>query len=338
MQIMSYGDNIGFTENLRNEFKELRLNKLNIDKEETIKIIKNYNYFVCMCNKSVITYIKEYLPKYATSFLNRGLNDCNIYIGVNDAGELIGFPVDINTLSDFEIEIQSCVNYIIEYRILKSGNNHERFEISCKLNRINVNNINIDPLDSIIDSHNLKVKEYECKRFHTNQIRSKIRSSMLFYHQSINIVINNSFFRKELIAFISKVNQNGVHNELIKILNDQNEIYFSDGQISLEKHLSTTLSYWVTTFREQKTKQIKKIKKILPKLKFVKSKYQKLLADHIPLLENAISQKNCDLYILQITITQDIQNTCMFLYKDETDVLRKVIRYITMGHPSTHTI
>ena len=119
---MILGDYIGFDESKLIEFKEfiLKIDPTSFFENEDIKnmvctgkVLPNFNDIIM---HNLIHYFKFYLPKYISAFGNMrdSSESGNIYIGINDFGEITGIPFIGNLEMDFINDIKETLKIFIK--------------------------------------------------------------------------------------------------------------------------------------------------------------------------------------------------------------------------------
>ena len=115
--MLQFNEFIG-KETLSREYKEFSLFKksLEIDIHQSEKYCCNNKFEF---NQSVISnlkrYIKEYIPKYACSFWNSGIEESELFIGVNDYGLVKGIPYKGNINIEYiNIKLKETLNHYIK--------------------------------------------------------------------------------------------------------------------------------------------------------------------------------------------------------------------------------
>ena len=111
---MEYGNNIG-KETVRCEYKELTWNHggLEIDNELAEKLVNTSEWcFNDMILESINKYIKIYIPKYTSAFLNEeSMTDKGeFYIGISDNGIVQGIPFQGDLNFDMDANVLEFIS------------------------------------------------------------------------------------------------------------------------------------------------------------------------------------------------------------------------------------
>lgn len=257
---MFYRQDLG-PETDENEYKQPVSHTL-LSKENAIKIIKkrkplpNTTFF-----KEISKDMKNYFPKYLCSFLNAGI-DGKLFYGVNDCGDVIGFPwkgelkYHKRQLSDliknqikkllFSDKIVSNVDkkYIFDDCLkfsIKILDKKKSLEILGK-----ENDLAIELYNKWLDEK----KKYDDAYSKYKKIHHKYSSCVNIFTQKLEILLTDKLTQKHLLIYIMK---RTTHLEYIKlkkkIINKDYPMLKSRDIIEYKKD-RTSPYYWVTRFKD----------------------------------------------------------------------------------------
>jgi len=260
------GDYIGFRESPEVEFKEfiIKLDPeayLETNEIESIvltgnlcKIKERFNFLIL---NNIDYYFKFYIPKYFSVFGNSQLDKAELYIGVNDFGEISGIPYFGNltveyiaTLLDSTKPFLNCDTDIDEL---------------LKLLKIEVILLETD-IDNLENSIEKLISEYHAKKIKYAQeycdfvIRKKNWKKQIdHYLKKIIDYANTPCYRKEVAQFIKE--NSDKHNFVIDLLNSDTPIEVGDGtEIGIRKIDKNDVIYWITEYKDKKINEIKKLR------------------------------------------------------------------------------
>ena len=106
-----YNEFIG-PETLFTEYKEFSFFKSGFfsDSNQTEMYCKTNTFdFTELVRSSLEMYIKQYIPRYVSSFWNGGIENGNLYIGVNDYGMIKGVPMKNVNKDELYIWLQKTI-------------------------------------------------------------------------------------------------------------------------------------------------------------------------------------------------------------------------------------
>lgn len=305
-------------ETLNVEFKELRLNKLLsksneiLSETEAYKIVNDTDEFVELCEKSLYLYIKNYIPKYFTSFLNNeSINVGTILIGVSDFGEVVGFPIDEKRLFYVKMRAISILSNLLKQIEAQIDTCNIDLLGLCKIHFLKINNKKYVPhknfeLSDVIKCANKELDIY-CSISKTYSDRRKlVTDQIMYYHLSINSLLTEKKFKKELRCFI--VDKGVTQLTELQLQNIINQIEsvksYEEGQIASEKKCVHKLAYWITKFREYMSRKLIGDRPRHHMQNKPMTPYKRVINEFVPIIHDLFKNnlKRNDLYLISIEI------------------------------------
>jgi len=149
---MILGSRFPTLENAETEFKEFCFSRIlpnyKLEEKQIIELIKSSKWpdiFQNMSENNIIRYIKDYFPKYYSSWCNSNMTGC-LYLGIDDFGEYTGIPFN------GELTKQYITKIIIEQtpELLSNFENY----------RINVEVIKLDVIKDMLEEFNITLNKY----------------------------------------------------------------------------------------------------------------------------------------------------------------------------------
>lgn len=220
--------------------------------------IKDMNHIIDI---NIINYLKYYMPKYISCFLNSNING-KLVIGINDDSEITGIPYlgEINVSQIKEYVKRKIPKYI------KGIPNIDNVSISIDKLDIDANILDdnaseqIKIMNSNLLKYNMINQKYKDKK--RKWLKEISKYSTRFYN-----ILNVSESRNKLLEFCIERN---AKKEIINLLKSNDEI-----QIDLNEHFYLRFKdvndvvYWAGEFKDYNIERLQKIKPIrdeLPKL------------------------------------------------------------------------
>ena len=255
------------SENKKLEFKEFYL-KVNpefvLSESELRDVVFNGKWNKKLNNLIDInlkTYMKYYIPKYISCFLNSNLSG-KIIFGINDDSEISGIPY----MGDINInEIKSYIKSKIP-KYVRGISNFDN--ISIEINKLEVDvNILEDSVSNLLflmegrlNEYNRITSEYKAKK---KEWLSKINKfSTRFYN-----ILNVPETRNNLLQFCKERNAN---TNIIELLASSNEIEVELNEIFYKRFKDVNdVMHWAGEFKDYNIDLLQKIKPAkgeLPKL------------------------------------------------------------------------
>jgi len=261
--MLQFNEFIG-KETLSREYKEFSLFKksLEIDIHQAEKYCCNKKFEF---NQSVISnlkrYIKEYIPKYACGFWNSGIEESELFIGVNDYGLVKGIPYKGNINIEYiNIKLKETLDHYIKTDI--SPYIRPDIEPKIEFEIINVIPPNI-PDEEVHEDYieYLNKKKIFLKKY--NDFLKKIddwKEKYSILNLKLVDIVNNPSTRNQLKEYI-KINDE--NNPVYQLLETDFKLEQISGlemkNVKLDKN---NAYYWVTTFKDSIVNEYKKSKPI----------------------------------------------------------------------------
>jgi hypothetical protein len=207
------GDHIGFFESKFVEFKEFTLKIDPIaysDIEDIRKIVSTGNVtdnFNIIIINNLEHYFKYYLPKYISAFGNTNDSSSNgeLYIGINDIGEITGIPFVGELDAEYVKDLINSVKPFIDCSTIDDLIDNIKFDI-IKLKYDN--SFLIDEIDTIISDHINKYNQYKDTFLKFIRDQRKWISMMDHFTVKLTTFIQDPEYRKDVAKYIrSKTNE-----------------------------------------------------------------------------------------------------------------------------------
>ncbi len=233
----------------------------------------NYNSLVY---QSLQHYFINVIPKYISSYLNANTFG-DIYIGIDDSGEITGIPIlnNINHNIIYDLFYKSILNLLTFF-----DNIHNYVSISIIPLIIDKSLINNNSFDKLLSNYKSKItkKISEYDKYYT--LKNNWLNSISAYEKKINYLLNKHYFRKELIDFLN----NTLYNEslsnstilsLTSLLLSSQFLYY----IHEDKNNINTITYWSCKYKDHILSELLKTRpskpnipiRIHPKLIFMRT-------------------------------------------------------------------
>jgi len=253
--MLTYNDYIGSRETLSTEFKEFSLFKKCADftREqfehycETNKF--EFNNFVDL---NLEKYIKEYIPRYGCGFWNAGIEESELYIGVNDFGLVKGIPY------------QGKLNKsIIKKNALKAVKKYIKphpFHYSIKVELLNVElpPKPETPVHPEYTNYLLKKKEYMQKYNNYIKTYQAWKDKYKIVNSKLVDIVNTQETRERLKQYIRLHDPT---NNVLQLLDSDYKLkYISGHDMKNLKLKNDNPYYWVTTFKDEIIEKYKREK------------------------------------------------------------------------------
>jgi hypothetical protein len=254
---MEYGNNIG-NETVIREYKEFTYNHggLVIDNELAEKLVNTSKWcFNDMILTSIKKYIKIYIPKYASAFLNdESMTDKGeFYIGISDSGIVQGIPFQGDLNFDY---IESKIrNSITKYTktdnidVLNKSIKIELLEVSYTPSEISKHT----PLYVEYLKHSRKIKGMEKKYKIIMEIWNKMHER---YAQKLVDLFNLPSTRFEIKSYVQK--HDPTCNVIKLIENGYRLEVKTHEEINELKNFPEEPYYWVCKFKDEHLDAIRK--------------------------------------------------------------------------------
>ena len=269
---MSYilGGNIGFSESKTDEFKEFSIKQDPISfctAEEIIELVKtgklvdNFND-VIMSNLN--HYFKFYVPKYISAFGNMKGEDpyANLYIGINDFGEITGVPFNGILELEYLNEIKDSLKIFLAAKNLEEIFSKIQFEI-IKL-ELDTSMIS-DDISVILADHIERYNAYKvsyAKYVHDYKLWI---DQIDKYSIRISIYFSNPEYRKEVAAYIRLNTTNPDYLKMADLLETDHKFETIDNDKIMEKKVDqSSIYHWITSYKDSTLDLIKTKRPVRP--------------------------------------------------------------------------
>jgi hypothetical protein len=345
------GSHIGFEESLYNEFKEmsLKLDAMSFyDSDEiksivmTGKIDENFNDLII---HNINHYFKFYLPKYISAFGNLQ-NDSddedkdkeytaegNLYIGINDMGEITGFPfngeIDENIINELKDSIKVFIH------------TNEMYELFSKI-KVDVIKLKInedyldDPIAEIIEESLEKYKF--AKKLYLNFVREQIKwiESMDYYNVRMSQYITDPIYRKKIASFIREKTTNPQYLLIADQLETNHKFKILTGyEIGEQKSDMNNVYHWITEYKDISIDLIKLNK---PKRPYMNSRIDEVYQNQLQFLTNLRlrfikANSGINYYYLKISLPTNHKHNISYSSLKAGATLYSKVRMLVDGSP-----
>lgn len=204
-------------------------------------------------------YIKYYLPKYISCFVNSNI-DGNLYFGINDDGEISGIPLRDEIDKSYIKKLLGGIKYYL-------SDNIDLSEI------IDIKIIKIEKKDEYLDDEIEElILEY---KEHLNKYNKEMSDYIINKKKWIERIeghstkmyeyANNKYFRNLLLKYLMRNNKSNKLEMLIKLVKSDKEIDIPMIEEFIErKHNKEDIIYWLTEFKDDLIDNIIKERPIKP--------------------------------------------------------------------------
>lgn len=335
------GNYIGFDESKLIEFKEFILK---FDPEsftqiddisnmiKTGKTISNFNDIII---HNLIHYFKFYLPKYISAFgnLKEFNNHGELYIGVNDFGEITGIPFNGDLEADFIDEIKHTLKSFVHCKNIDEVIGKIKFDI-IKLSKST--SMLDDPISQIIDDHNLKYKI--AKRAYMSYINAHNDwiEKMDHFNVKMSTFITDPTYRHEVAEYIRSKTTDPDFLKIADQLQRDHEFEILSGiEIGEQKSDKYNVYHWITNYKDDSVDYLKTIRPIRAGITCVNNdevfihQFQMLTNMRKRYIEN---NDNMNYYIIKCSIPTDNDDDIGFSNLGGDKVIYKV-RDVIDGNP-----
>ncbi len=338
------GDNIGFRETLETELKEFIIKidpALYYDENEIIDTINtgiiDHDKFNAIIFDNLNHYFKYYLPKYISVYANSKLDNAELYIGIDDFGEITGIPFfgnfNENILNGF---LPSIIPFIKsdtnnEYDLLKKI----KFEIIPLIKDMDYLD---DSFQNIINEYFDKKHKYEKEYFENLRERLQWKEKVDYYLTKLVDYMNKPNYKKELIDFINSSEDSYKYKNVIDQLENNEYIDIENyNQIEIRKQNKNDIIHWVTTYKDMMIDKLKNNKPVkIPYVSFSTNiyNYQFTMLNNLR-YRFCKNNKNINYYLIKITLpTKNIGNVYFKNFDSDNWIMRT--RAIVNGAPGCY--
>lgn len=363
---MQFNDNIG-KEDTHNEYKVFTLSLLDIENNE-------YTSFDDLCKwkynniaiNTIESYLNTYLPKYISSFFNTNSrytniknNTCNLYLGVDDDGTVLGIPYEGElNIEMFKNIIDNIFNNLMIYENVNDKNEIKN-KVKIELIKLDYN----DEIDSdecynimsdLYDKYNKET--VQLTNDNTRLINLKNLWTKELYNVSIKLhnIINKKYMRDILLDYM-KFNNDHVKKSINSFTNKYSKIYhyceiesyytFMARFKSSHQYEQTNNEYiqanldnnleiytWLTRYKEERVKFLKVIKPN-PIKKYATNDWIRILLSQFNTMVPIWKDRNDNLNLYVIKVSIDVSKRHNIQYNDNHGILTYSYRTIEYGVP-----
>ena len=255
-------------EKLENENKAFHLSYYSlsgIDEDQIFDLVTTGKWipeFSEIVENNLLEFIYNIIPKYAACFTNANINGI-LKIGIDDSCEITGIPILGNIP---KTKIKSTIIKTLSENIVSSyGNNCDNLFKNIKIEYIP---LITDPSILTDDAANFFNKLSKELVTYNDKMDKYLNEHALFlvkhrqYTQKLELMLNKTKYRKELIEFIELKSKKYKH--LINLLESDDLIKLKKDDIYNDRENKNKIFYWIAKFRDLKTTSICKNKPVKP--------------------------------------------------------------------------
>lgn len=265
--------------------KMLQSNKFNFNNAMMSNINKSMSY---------------YFLKYFTAFMNSNLSHAELLYGINDYGNVVGFPYK----GDFDINIiKKTINKMLNEKYLKTNFGYDSISEMYDVELIKVkydfteDNKHYQEYIKQVNNNKKKMHDYYRKVYNTN-------SNLNFYTTKLSTIIKKEETQKELLQYIYNKLQ---YKDLTLYYKLQHKIKTGDYPVKPHHEVIqelkgdiTTVYYWLTRFKDDRIQFIRSLKPKKPILN--NNVYPNCLISVIePMIPNWMNHNDINLYLIKIS-------------------------------------
>jgi hypothetical protein len=363
------GNYIDLKETLSIEFKEFFL-KLDIENFLTLEDIKKMVSSGKICEgfneiilQNLYTYMMVYLPKYISAFGNSEEMSKNgeLYIGINDYGEITGIPFD----GELDIDIvRDMLNKIKDF--LSAGpksldSDDEVDETYYDFTQGKSEKFISDIIDSIkievipckiktiflTDESTLEVADYNLKRNEYKKLYKKYilkhtawTEEIFWYTTKIVTFSADKKNRIDLAEFIRKHEYYNIHDleTLCVLLESEEDIPAMEGDMLQEmKDRPESVYYWIMYYKDLMVNKKRMERPLKPQLSYTlnEEEFYSSIFRFLAKLRYKIIMNNPSVkyYVLKFTIPSNLQYDIFYTNMNSSQRWFKKIRGIINGIP-----
>lgn len=255
-----YHDILGFvldtSECLNIEFKEFCLkhdrailfdiDKMTLDGTMSKDDIYNFNTVILNTLKK---YIFRYIPRYASAFLNSGIKNPELYIGIDDFSEITGIP-----FYGTKDELSFFINNLDYSKFID-----QKIDINIEVEQLKINyDYLCDNSDKILQDYNYRKHQKMLLTLKYKNAKKKWSQDLYEYTCKLPLLLQNK--RHDFDIYLDKYASH-MKNFIIK-----------DNEMRNIEHLKSDPAhyiYWLMKFKDENIEKIKDnrpLKPIMPKL------------------------------------------------------------------------
>lgn len=330
MSHYEYNEFIG-PETLFTEYKEFSFFKSGFfsDSTQTEMYCETNTFdFTELVRSSLEMYIKQYIPRYVSSFWNGGIENGDLYIGVNDYGMIKGIPMKKVDKNEMYIWLQKTIGKCKKKCMPKKYSKN----ISITFELIPVSN----PPKPTTFLHPDYIEYTRKKEAFEDRYRSFLKTYE-DWKQRFSIIncklvdiVNTPKYRVQLQNFIREMDPS---NPIIHLLDTDFMLEYKSGDDMRSTHFNETNPYyWVTIFKDKWIDEYKKAKPVFTEIFYKNMPYNLLIGgEMIPYWMNYNTEMN--LYVVKININLKPTLEIMHYYDDICQKNIKCKRVMDKGQP-----
>lgn len=325
-----YDEFIG-PETLFTEYKEFSFFKSGFFSDSTqIEMYCKTNTFdfTPLVLSSLELYIKQYIPRYVSSFWNGSIENGYLYIGVNDYGMIKGIPIKNVNKDELYTWLQKTIEKCKAKYIPKKYK--KNILITFDLNSVSnpqMPSTDLHP-DYIEYTHKKEAFEDRYRMFLQTYDDWKQRFSII--NCKLVDIVNTPKYRVQLQDFIRKMDP---YNPIINLLDTDFMLEYKTGDEMRSTNFNETNPYyWVTLFKDKWIDEYKKAKPIFTEIFYKNVPYNLMIGgEMIPYWMNYNTDMH--LYVIKINIQLKPTLETMYYYDSICNKNIKCKRVIDKGQP-----
>jgi len=266
------GGNIGIPESKTDEFKEFSIKQDPVSfctTEEIIylvrsgKLVENFNDIIL---SNLNHYFKFYVPKYISAFGNMKGEDpyANLYIGINDFGEITGVPFNGTLELEYLNELKDSLKIFLNAKNLVEIFSKIQFEII---------KLEIDPTMISDDISEILVEYTEKYNAYKASYAKYVHDYKMWIEQidrysiKISVYFNDPEYRKEVATYIRINTNNPEYLKMADLLETNHEFETIPNYEIMEKKVDqSNIYHWITSYKDDKLDLIKTKRPIKPSM------------------------------------------------------------------------
>lgn len=325
-----YDEFIG-PETLFTEYKEFSFFKSGFFSDSTqIEMYCKTNTFdfTPLVLSSLELYIKQYIPRYVSSFWNGGIENGYLYIGVNDYGMIKGIPIKNVNKDELYTWLQKTIEKCKAKYIPKKYK--KNILITFDLNSVSTPQMPSTALhpDYIEYTHKKEAFEDRYRTFLQTYDDWKQRFSII--NCKLVDIVNTPKYRVQLQDFIRETDP---YNPIINLLDTDFMLEYKTGDEMRSTNFNETNPYyWVTLFKDKWIDEYKKAKPIFTEIFYKNVPYNLMIGgEMIPYWMNY--NTDMSLYVIKINIQLKPTLETMYYYDSICNKNIKCKRVIDKGQP-----
>ena len=326
----TYNEFIG-PETLFTEYKEFSFFKSGffIDSTQTEMYCKTNTFdFTELVRSSLEMYITQYVPRYVSSFWNGGIENGNLYFGVNDYGMVKGIPIKNANKEELFIWLQKTIGKCKAKCISKKYKKN----ISITFDLIPVSTPPMPSTDLHPDyiEYTRKKEEFEDHYRAFLQVYEDWKQRFSIVNCKLVDIVNIPKYRVQLQEFIREMDPS---NSIIKLLDTDFMLEYKSGDEMRSTNFNETNPYyWVTLFKDKWIDEYKKAKPVFTEIFYKNVPYNLMIGgEMIPYWMNYNTDMH--LYIIKINIELKPTLETMYYYDNVCNKNIKCKRVMDKGQP-----